>query len=258
MNNTTIRSSLLTLVVFALLTSGCGKKILPGPDLTFSDAPTPTPAAPTTAETTHVTFTLVNSGDRDSGSFDWVAYVEDDAIATGTIASLARGATQPASIDVPGMEPGPHALSIAIDPDRSSPDRSRSNNVAAFVLTTTAAPPRYDLNFSVPPSASPASPTTATPVTVSFTIRNSDTSSTSTTAYNVHWHLFDNGAPIGNNTISSIPPGGSQLQTFMLSGSSAAAGTHHISVEIDPTHLHHESDETNNESSVDVVISAAG
>ncbi len=250
----------LPLVALGLLATSCGKKpSQTGPDLAFSGAPVLTPAAPTTAQTTNVAFTMINSGNVDAGSFSWKAYIEDDAVATGTVASLAQGATQAASFMLPAMEPVAHAISIVIDPTSAIQDRNRGNNEAAFNLTPTVdptTPAPYDLNFSVPPSASPASPTTATPVTISFTVFNNTT--TGTTASNVHWHIFDNGQLLGNNTILSIAPNMGVAQSF--GPLTLTAGSHTFTVEIDPNGVHYETNDTDasNVGTVVVAVGAAG
>ncbi len=251
----------LALCVIALGACGSSKKKDPvGVDLTISGTPTYTPATPTSDDTITVSFTITNSGTKGTANVPWSAYLEGDPIASGSVAMLGpAGVSGVQSFTMHALEGGSHTLSVVVDPANIIAEDNNANNGLSFPVTFTTVPAKLDLGFFTAPAVSPTSPTT-NDAHINFSIRNTDTSATSTTAINVHWHIYENGVSLGSNTIASIPAGGSQVQSFDLTPTSGrTAGSHTFTIVIDPHHGIVESDESaaSNSAAITVMIMQA-
>lgn len=262
-----MRSSAATSIpLFALLLiAGCYHNQVKsnGPAVAFSGstsaAQSPTsaiaasPAEPGTLDPVTLSFTLVNytGGTLPALSFQVRLDAVDGAVVGGgtvpSIGPFATSALLSAVVAAPSGG-GTHTFYVYVDPANVLDQRTVASDIEGVTITFAD----FDLTFAVAPSVSPASPTTTTPLTISFSVANSDTSGNLATATGVGYQVLELGLPIASGTIPAIPANGSVGVAALIPA--PTAGLHEYTVVINPGDLIPEQDDTNDSLSVSATV----
>jgi hypothetical protein len=262
-------SAALSVPLFALvLLAGCYHNPVKtnGPALAFSGSTTAslsptsaiaaTPDEPGTLDPVTLSFTLVNYTGNTLPVLTFLVMldaIDGPVVGSGTVPSIGPFGTS-ALLSVVIAAPaggGTHTFYVYVDPANVLDQRTVASNIEAVTITFAD----FDLSFSVAPSVSPASPTTTTPLTISFTVFNDDTSGNLATATGVGYQVLENGLPIASGTIPDIVANGSVGVAALIPA--PAAGLHEYTVVINPGDLIPEQDDTNNSFSVAVAVPVA-
>jgi hypothetical protein len=211
---------------------------------------------PGTADSVTLSFSLMNFTDTTFTNLPWEIYLDgdlSDIVASGTIASLPGNgvsALVSAVVSAPSGG-GTHTFTAYVDPGNTLNQRTTASNVSALILTFAD----FNLTFSVPPSASPADPTTTTPITISFSVENVDTSGNMATATNVGYQILEGVTVLASGTIPSIPFNTSVGVAAQLP--LATSGLHDYTVVINPGNVILEQDYLDDTMSIEVTIPVA-
>jgi hypothetical protein len=212
-----------------------------------------TPEEPGSLDPVTLEFVLVNYTGDVLPALYWQASldaVEGPVVASGTVPSFgpyATSATISALVAAPAGG-GTHTYYIYVDPANLLNQRTVQSNIAAVTITFAD----FDLSFAATPTVSPASPTTTTPLTISFTVFNDDTSGNLTTATGVGYQVLEYGLPVASGTIPNILANGSVGVAALIPP--PTAGLHEYTVVINPGDVIPEQDFTNNTFSVAATV----
>ncbi len=259
-------SAVLSVLLLALvLIAGCyhNKVKSNGPAFAFdgtttaSQSPTSaisvSPPEPGALDPVTLSFNLVNYTGGTLPALSWqvrLDAIDGPVVATGTVPPIGPFATSAvlSSVVAAPAGGGTHAFFIYVDPGNVLNQRTVASNIEGVSITFAD----FDLSFAAYPSVSPASPTTTTPLTISFSVLNLDTSGNLTTATGVGYQVLENGLPIASGAIPSILANGSVGVAALIPA--PAAGLHEYTVVINPGELIPEQDDTNNSFSVSAAV----
>jgi len=262
-----MRSSavLSVLLLAVVLVAGCYHNSVKsnGPAFAFAGSTTasqsPTsaiavsPVEPGTLDAVTLSFALVNYTGNALPALYWQASLDSLAgpvVASGTIPAIGPFGTS-SSISALVAAPaggGTHTYFIYVDPANDLNQRTVQSNVAAVTITFAD----FDLSFAAAPSVAPANPTTTTPLTISFSVANDDTSGNLTTATGVGYQVLEYGVAVASGTIPDILANGSVGVAALIPA--PTAGLHEYTVVINPGELIPEQDFTNNMLSVSATV----
>lgn len=221
-----------------------------------TSAITVTPAEPGTLDPVTLSFSLVNyTGDTLPALYFQISLdaIEGPVVGSGTVPSLgpfAASAVLSSLVAAPAGG-GTHTFYIYVDPANVLNQRTVASNIESVTVTFAD----FDLSFSAYPSVAPASPTTTTPLTISFSVFNQDTSGNLATATGVGYQVLEFGLPIASGTIPDILANGSVGVAALIPATTA--GLHEYTVVINPGDVIPEQDVTNDSFSVAVAIPVA-
>jgi hypothetical protein len=219
-------------------------------DLTSSDP------QPGTTESVTLSFTILNFTDTTYTNIPWIIYLDgdtSDVVASGTISALPADAISSliSAVVAAPSGGGTHTFTAYIDPGNTLLQRTTGSDVSSVQLTFAD----FDLIFSVAPDASPASPTTTTPITISFSIENFNVSGTLSAATNVGYQVLEGSVVLASGTIPTIAANASVGVTAQIP--LATAGLHEYTVVINPGNVILEQDYLDNTMSIAVAIPVA-
>jgi subtilase family serine protease/pimeloyl-ACP methyl ester carboxylesterase len=220
-----------------------GFTVIPTPVIDLVATPlTISPSAPTANQTVSLSAAVTNSGNTAATNVNWQLKVDGAVIGSGTLTSLAAGASAPVSAtSSSAFATGGHTAQLLVDPADLIPETNETNNssVQGFTVSPT---PVIDL-VAGPLMISPSAPTSGQLVTLSATVSNSG----NTAATGVAWQLRVDGAVVGGGTLATLAAGASVSVTATTT-TTLSTGAHSAQLLVDPANLITESIETNNAS----------
>jgi hypothetical protein len=266
-------SAVLSIPLFAqLLIAGCYHNAVKsdGPAFAFNGstaaAQSPTsaisvsPAEPGSLTPVTLSFSLVNYTGGTLPALAWqvrLDSIDGPVLASGTVPSIGPYGSSgllSAVVAAPAGG-GTHDFFIYVDPGNVLNQRTVQSSIDEVTITFAD----FDLSFANSdstitdyPSVAPASPTTTTPLTISFAVFNNDTSGNLTTATGVGYQVLEYGVAIASGTIPSIPAASSAGVAALLPA--PTAGLHEYTVVINPGDLIPEQDDTNDSFSVSITV----
>jgi subtilase family serine protease len=226
------------------------------PDLTLAASDiNVSPATPAAGNSVAVTAAIRNAG-LDTAAGVTVRLTDNGAtVAEQTISAISSGGTAQASFTIPAITPyGDHNLSVVIDPANGVDELNEANNAASTRIWAKSA-----ADLVVYPeylSLSPDAPKPGEAITLSAMVANMGESA----AQNVTAALYDGdpvgGVALGSFTIAAIDSGswGSGTISFSLS----SAGSHDLTLVVDPQHLISEESRGNNSATRTVSVTTGG
>ena len=251
-------SSLSSMLLVLSLLTGCYTNPHPtdGPVLQYATQLTSSDLTPGLNDGVTLSFSIQSLAESAINNVPWIIFLDGDlnaVVASGTIGSIPGGGITPLiSSAVPAPAGGgTHIYTADIDPSNLLLQRDTASNFSSLTLTFAD----FDLSIDVPPSLTHANPTTTTPITVSFSILNTDTSGNGTTAVNVGYQVLEGLTILASGTVTSIAANASVGVDAVIPA--ATAGLHEYTVVINPGDVILEQDYTNDSMSVDVTIPVA-
>ena len=206
------------------------------------------PANPTNEDPVTVNVTLANNGNASSGSFQWRLFYNGNVLATESTSSLGAGQSRQLSYNLGTNPAATIPIKVQVDPNGDIEESNENNNEKTENLTIVSAiDERPDLSVASI-SFSPANPTNEDPVTVNVTLANNGNASSGS----FQWRLFYNGNVLATESTSSLGAGQSRQLSYNLGTNPAA--TIPIKVQVDPNGDIEETNENNNEKTVNLIV----
>lgn len=198
-------------------------------DLKIQPGITVSKAVPASTDAVTLSFGIFNTDLEPMDQVEWQA-LQDGAptpIASGTV-DLPKQTWASASFTVaPG--PGVHTFTVALDPgNRITNESDEANNLQSVTLVF--ADP--NLSFEGAPVVTPAAPTAADALTVTATVRNTDTSGALAPVSDVVVLVREGDADLASTTIPALAAGATATAAIPLPA--ATAGSHIYTIIIDP------------------------
>ncbi len=211
------------------------------------------PPEPGTSNSVTFTFTLLNYTGNTLPPLYFQVHLDaltGPVVASGytpQVAAFGTSAVVSAVVSAPAGG-GTHTFFVYVDSANNLNQRTVASNIELVTITFAD----FDLAFSAAPSVAPASPTTLTPLTISFAVVNNDTSGNAATASGVGYQVLEYGLPIASGTIPSIAANNSVGVATLIPA--PTAGLHEYTVVINPGELIPEQNFTNNSLSVAIAV----
>jgi len=226
------------------------------PDLTLAASDiNVSPTVPTAGQSVTITATIHNTGLETTENI--TVRLTDNGTTAGeqTISAISPGTTGQAVFTIPAITPyGDHNLGIVIDPANAIAEMDEANNTASTRIWAKSAADLvvYPEYLAISPNA----PKPGETITLSAMVANMGESA----AQNATATLYDGdpagGVILGSFTIAAIDSGswGSGSITFSLS----SAGSHDLTLVVDPQHLISEDSRGNNAATKTVTVMTGG
>ncbi|MBK6845368.1 MAG: hypothetical protein IPG88_24250 [Gemmatimonadetes bacterium] len=200
------------------------------------------PNAPTASQPITLSTTISNSGNATATSVAWQVKVDGSIIGSGTLATLAAGASAPIVVSsATAFATGPHSAQLTVDPANLISESTRNNNTSTLDFTVRPTPVIDLVAGAV--TITPAAPAASQPLQISGTVSNIG----NTAATGVAWQLRVDGTVVGSGTLATLAAGASSQVTASI-GSGLANGRYRRTAHRRSSQPDRESNENNNSS----------
>ena len=204
---------------------------------------TVSPANPLNTQPVTVNAIASNTGNATAFGVAWQIKIDGAVLGSGTIASLAAGAST--TVTASNLGPfglGSHTAQLVLDPSNTIAEANEGNNTSSQPFTSNTLQTSDLVAGAV--TVTPTNPLTTQRVTVSAAVSNAG----NVTAQNVEWQLKVDGAVLESGVIASLDAGASTTVSG-ISVKPYAQGAHTAQLVLDPANKILESSESNNVSS---------
>jgi uncharacterized repeat protein (TIGR01451 family) len=208
-----------------------------GPDLAVKEI-TLSPTEPTLGETTMITVAVKNLGDVTAGSCRVTCYIDETILETKLINAIVPGITATVSFSWTAAG-GSHVIKAVADAGEEIVESDENNNTGTYSLTTLAPDLTVQSITWQPQQASRGDN-----IIITITIKNQGNVTSRYSNMNLY---IDEGAR-GSQDFNTIQPGATTTKTYNWV---VLEGSHTFRASIDENNNNKESDETNNELTVE-------
>lgn len=232
------RYDTIIIVIAIILISGTENVVAQGsPDLVVSNVVW-NPTSPTVGSSVTFTVTVKNQGNDAVSSSYIYYYIDGSKVDYDSVNSISPGGSATTTFSWVAQA-GSHSIKAVVDPENKIIESNEGNN-------------ENTVNFIGTPSDliisdivwNPTSPSVGSSTTITVTINNQGAGN----ALGTYVYYYIDGSKVDYDSINSLSSGGSATSTFSWI---VQPGSHSIKAVIDPENKVTESDESNNEKTVD-------